>query len=178
MSRFICIEGVDAAGKTSVSSALAQQLNAAYYKSPGNPFADFRHHVDGQIDPLTRYFFYRAAVQHDSKVIAQQLEQGPVICDRYIYSTLAFHIVLDARVEKISDFTGLLIPDLTVVLTTNREARVQRLAGRGRMTTLEMDLDFQDRVDQVFRSMGHPVIDTSELAVEQTTAIILEMLRR
>lgn len=35
MSTFICLEGVDAVGKTEVSKCLAKKLGYQYYKSPG-----------------------------------------------------------------------------------------------------------------------------------------------
>jgi len=67
MTIFICVEGVDAVGKTEVGKCLAERLGYQYYKSPGGLFSSARSIVDTDVDPLTRYFFYRAATQHDSK---------------------------------------------------------------------------------------------------------------
>jgi len=94
MPVFICIEGLDASGKTSISQALARVLGASYYKSPGGPYAEARKIVDEVVDPLTRYFFYRAAVQYDSGVIRNLLTRTSVVCDRYIYSTIACHAAM------------------------------------------------------------------------------------
>lgn len=56
MSMFICIEGVDASGKTSVSQALAQHIEAHYYKSPGGPYAEARTIVDEFISTHKIFF--------------------------------------------------------------------------------------------------------------------------
>lgn len=87
MPLFICLDGIDGTGKTTTARVLARQLNAMYYKSPGGMFAKARYMVDGDgIDPLTRYFYYRAATQYDSQAISRILAYSAVVCDRYIYS--------------------------------------------------------------------------------------------
>lgn len=177
MSVFICIEGIDAAGKTSVSQALAQALGASYYKSPGGPYAEARKIVDEVVDPLTRYFFYRAAVQYDSGAIRNLLKNTSVVCDRYIYSTIVCHAAMDERIQRLFEVTGLVMPDHVFVLTADEDVRVKRLVERPTVSTVEHNLALQRKIDKLFRAQGHPVIDTTHTRVEDVVDIILKQLK-
>ena len=143
MPLFVCIEGLDATGKTSVSQALAPHLGAYYYKSPGGPYAEARRIVDEVVDPITRYFFYRAAVQYDSNIIRGLLQNGSVVCDRYIYSTIVCHAAMDERIQGLFETTGLVMPDYVFVLTANEDVRMRRLAWRLCVSAMEKNLFLQ-----------------------------------
>ena len=179
MSLFICLEGIDGTGKTTVARVLARQLNAMYYKSPGGVFAKTRHIVDGDgIDPLTRYFYYRAATQYDSQMIRQILKHSSVVCDRYIYSTIAYHSAMDTRIEGLKDITGLVIPDYTFLLTANEEVRLERLSNRPTVSNLEENSLLQRKADQLFMTQGHIVIQTSVIPVHEVVGQILRHLQQ
>lgn len=176
MSRFICLEGVDVVGKTEIGKRLAEKLRYQYYKSPGGPFAFVRGIVDENVDPLTRYFFYRAATQYDSRQIAGVLMTSGVVCDRYIYSTFAFHGAMDAQIQSLFELTQLLMPDHTFVLTAREEVRIKRLQARPDAKGLELNLPLQRQADRIFRTFGHEIIDTSDTTVEEATDQILARL--
>lgn len=178
MSLFICLEGVDAVGKTEVSKALAAQLGYQYYKSPGSHFASVRDLVDRDVDPLTRYFFYRAATQHDSRKIRELLQTSGVVCDRYIYSTFAFHGAMDAKIQSLFELTQLVMPNHTFVLTAREEIRTARLGQRPEAKELELNLSLQRQADQLFKTFGHTVVDTSDTTVDEATNIVLSHLRQ
>lgn len=176
MSLFVCIEGLDATGKTEVSRSLAQALRATYYKSPGGPFAEARKIVDEVVDPITRYFFYRTAVQYDSGVIRNLLASTPVVCDRYIYSTVVCHTAMDERVQGLFEVTGLVMPDYVFILTADEDVRVRRLAERPNISVIERNLPLQQKMNQLFKAQGYPVIDTTHTKVEDVVGMILEHL--
>ena len=131
---FICIEGVD--GESTVAQALCEKLQAIYYKSSGGGFAQARQIVDEIVDPLTRYFFYRAAVQHDSGVIRSLLNMASVVCDRYIYSTFAFHMAMDERIQSLFETTDLIMPDRVILLTADKEVRRRRILQKPKTSAL------------------------------------------
>ena len=176
MQMFICLEGVDAVGKTAVGTYLAQQLGAAYYKSPGGKFAAARKMVDEDVDPLTRYFFYRSACQYDSGSIRSILNEKPVVCDRYIWSTIAFHAAMDERILRLVELTGILIPDFTFVLAASDDVRMTRLQRRSDMTHLENNPRLQRKADAIFRTFGHPLIDTSKTSVAEAAQHIQQLI--
>jgi thymidylate kinase len=178
MSPFICLEGVDAVGKTAISQSLAARLGYQYYKSPGPEFASVRDLVDLNVDPITRYFFYRAATQYDSRCISKALEISGVVCDRYIYSTFAFHRAMDGQIQSLFELTQLVMPNYTFVLTADENIRKARLLARAEVKELESNLTLQRRSDRIFRSFGHPVVDTSYTTVEEATDILLSYIEK
>lgn len=173
MSHFICLEGVDGVGKTEVGKLLAQKLGYVYYKSPGGPFALARTMVDIDIDPLTRYFFYRAAVQYDSRAIGILLTKSGVVSDRYIYSTFAFHEAMDSHVGALFELTNLVMPEYVFVLTAREDVRFARLRNRSDATALDFNQPVQEKADRIFRGYGHPMVDTSDTTVEETVEYLL-----
>lgn len=176
MSLFVCIEGVDGVGKTEVSKRLADRLGYKYYKSPGGKFASARSIVDDEVDPLTRYFFYRAATQYDSQRIRQLLQSSGVVCDRYIYSTFAFHGAMDAQIQSLFEITRLVMPDHVFVLTAREKVRLQRLKNRSDTNDLDFNISLQRQADRIFKSYTHEIIDTSDTTVDETVDVILSHL--
>ncbi len=177
MKRFICIEGIDGVGKTTIAQDLAADLGVEYYKSPGGGFAEARKLVDQSIDPVTRYFFYRAAVQYDSHRIAEILETRSVVCDRYIYSTFAFHQAMDARLAKLFELTDLKLPDIIIVLTAETTVRLSRLQERNSVSSIELDIGFQLRAEMLLKEYAHHVLDNTRCSKEELVRQIKELLK-
>ena len=179
MSLFISIDGVDGVGKTTVCEALAEALEAIYFKSPSQPFNFIRKLVDTNINPLTRYFFYRAAIQNDSQHIQELLASGhSVICDRYIFSTYAYHLALDERVEKLYEQTGIVMPSKSILLSASPEVRWKRISQRfinqGYDKELEKDIALQNKVASIFQTLDMYEVDTSNITVNETVDLILK----
>jgi len=70
---------------------------------------------------------------------------------------------MDRGIGKLFDYTGLLIPDYTFVLTAREKVRKTRLQARSISKSLELDLLIQREADRLFQSLGHPIVDTSEI---------------
>lgn len=172
----IAVEGIDGVGKTTFVQALAARLGAVVYKSPGGPFAIARELLDKELDALTRYHFFRSAVQYDSEQLARLIRVGPVVCDRYIDSTIVCHAARDARIATIGDRRHLTRPTLTIVLTAHPSVVKRRLSARASLGHDERDFEFLLRCDAIFRGLGHPVLDTSERSPEQLVDAALGIL--
>lgn len=173
---FICLEGVDCVGKTTVAQALAAELGAAYYKSPGGDYAERRFEVDRSYAPRERYLFYRDAVRYDSATIMELLKESSVVCDRYIYSTFAVHAALDPSLQTLFESTNVLLPDHVFLLVADEDVRIARLQARPFHSGSDDDLALQRSAERYFREQGHTIIDTSALTVEQTKKGILRLL--
>ena len=172
---FITIDGVDGVGKTTVAQFLATDGSLHYYKSPAGPFAQLRKEVDNHAMPIERYCFYRTATHYDSIKISQLLKTTSVVCDRYIASTAAYHIAMDARIRVIHSDDGLLKPHFAFLLGARSEIRDKRILERARLlsdTKLERDSVLLDRVAQIFMSFGLIYIDTSDVTAEEVAAKI------
>lgn len=130
---FISLDGVDGVGKTTVAKLLAADGSFQYHKSPAGPFAQLRKEVDAHATPLERYCFYRLATQFNSVQISQLLETNSVVCDRYIASTAAYHIAMDARIRVIHNDAGLLKPHFAFLLGARSEVRDKRILERAKV---------------------------------------------
>lgn len=179
MSIFVSVDGVDGVGKTAVCKLFAEKSGLQYYKSPSGVFQTLRSEVDHRAAPLERYCFYRLAVEHDATCIRKMLEQGSVVSDRYIASTLAYHLVLDTRIASIHQEEGLLQPDFAFLLTARADVRVERMRKRnlvGSDILLERDMTFLDRVTQTFLSLGLIEIDTSDRTPSEVVSEIQRLI--
>lgn len=172
---FVSIDGVDGVGKTTVAKLLAADGCFQYHKSPSGPFAQLRKEVDAHATWLERYCFYRLSTQFDSVQISQLLETSSVVCDRYVVSTAAYHIAMDARIKVIHNDTGLLKPDFAFLLGARSEIRDRRILDRANMLSdigIERNSALLDKVAEVFLSFGLIYIDTSDITAEDVVSAI------
>jgi dTMP kinase len=183
MGIFISIDGVDGVGKTTAARRIAAKLGYKYYKSPAKEFAELRKEVDKYASPVGRYAFYRLALQRDSEEIEQALAAGSVISDRYIASTLAYHLVLDPRIQTIHSEAGLLKPTFSILLSARSEVRIARLEKRRQLESrapsdvkLEDNVALMDNVAEMFRTLGLKEIDTSDMSCDEVVTRIEEII--
>ncbi len=172
---FVSIDGVDGVGKTTVAKLLAADGSFQYHKSPTSPFAQLRKEVDAHANPIERYCFYRIATQFDSAQISKLLETNSVVCDRYIASTAAYHIAMDARIRVIHSDAELLKPHFAFLLGARSEIRDKRILERAKVLSdvkLERDSMLLDRVAEIFMSFGLTYIDTSDIPAEEVVQVI------
>lgn len=179
MNLFISIEGVDGVGKTTVAKLLAADGSFQYYKSPGGPFAQLRKEIDIHATPLERYCFYRLATQFDSMEIERFLEKDSVVCDRFIASTAAYHITMDARIKIIHHDAELLKPHFAFLLGARSEIRDKRILERAKELSdnrLERDSAFLDQVAETFMSFNLIYIDTSDITAKEVAMRIKRII--
>ena len=153
MNRYVALEGIDGAGKTSVSAALALLLEAAGHevvrvREPGGTAVGEGLRqilLDGPpVTPWAEALMFAAArAQLVTDVIRPALGRGAwVLSDRSVYSSLAYQgagrgLGMD-RVRRINQ-PGLrgVWPDLVVLLTVSpqeglaRQARPDRIGAQG-----------------------------------------------
>lgn len=159
---FIVLEGLSGVGKTTVGKLLAIRLNGIYYKTPPYPFPYpfdlIRGHVDQNCGLKARFLFYLSSVIYASAEIKELLKHSPVVCDRYILTTICFHRAAGLSLEINYSKPGLAIPDLTVFLTCGEEKRFSRLDSRGwspndrweEIDTLSEKFEAEYRKHQIF----------------------------
>uniref|UniRef100_A0A8D0DM75 UMP-CMP kinase 2, mitochondrial n=1 Tax=Salvator merianae TaxID=96440 RepID=A0A8D0DM75_SALMN len=167
----IVIEGLDATGKTTVTHALKDSLNAVLLRSPPSCVSRWRKIFDDE-PTLIRRAFYALTNYIVASEIAKASTTSPVIVDRYWHSTAAYAIAteVNGKVLHLPPLhhpvyhwpEDLLRPDLVLLLTVNPEERIQRLQGRGiEKTKEESDLEtncfFRQKVEESYRRMENPV---------------------
>ena len=145
--RFITLEGMDGAGKSTHIPWIAQRLRDAgravvVTREPGGtPFAEkLRALVLAEpMDPVAEtLLLFAARADHVRQVIAPALERGDwVVCDRFGDATIAYQGggkgVPLATIVRLSEATlGSLRPDLTLFFDCSYEVSRKRLQAAAR----------------------------------------------
>jgi len=157
--KFITLEGVDGAGKSTHVAWIAERLRVGRHevvvtREPGGtPLAEkLRALVLAEaMDPLAEtLLMFAARADHVQKVIAPALARGAwVVCDRFTDATLAYQGagkgVPVERIRQLAEAThpGLL-PDQTLVFDCPYEVSRSRLSNSGR------DLDRFESEERAF----------------------------
>jgi dTMP kinase len=169
--KFITLEGVDGAGKSTHIAWIAERLRrpgreVVVSREPGGtPLAErLRARVLAEaMDPVaeTRLMF-EARADHVRKVIAPALERGAwVLCDRFTDSTIAYQgagkgvdrALIDELARKVQPP---LRPDLTLVFDADFQVSSKRLAASGRkLDRFESEgREFFDRVRGAYLALA------------------------
>lgn len=128
--KFIIVEGMDGTGKSTVVRQLAQVIGARAVSSVPTVLDPLRPWVDASASLETRYAFYRFAVSSMADEVDRLLRHQPVVCDRWIYSTLAYHAALGLGVDE-DEVGGLAsMPDHAFLLTAPSATRSTRINAR------------------------------------------------
>ncbi|USD59365.1 dTMP kinase [Vibrio sp. SCSIO 43140] len=186
--KFIVIEGLEGAGKSSAISVLRSELEAAGIDSientrePGGTAlaekmrALVKEEQEGEIlqDRSELLLMYAARIQLVETVIKPALESGTwVIGDRHDLSSQAYqgggrqidkHIMSSLKEIALGDFK----PDLTLYLDLDPRLGLERARGRGELDRIEkMDISFFDRTRERYLELANSdssivIIDASQ----------------
>jgi dTMP kinase len=169
--RFITLEGVDGAGKSTHIAGIGQRLRArapevVVTREPGGtPFAEkLRALVLAEaMDALSEtLLMFAARADHVGRLIAPALARGAwVVCDRFTDATLAYQGegkgVPEALIRQLAQAAHPgLAPDLTLVFDCPYEVARARLEGTGRqLDRFESEgRAFFDRVRGAYRRLA------------------------
>ena len=147
---FIVVEGIDGAGKTTQVALLAERLKQCDPRTivtqepGGTPLGDrlrdvVKHGTDLDISERAELLLFATSrAQLVERVLRPALNQGiPVLCDRYIYSTIAYQgygrgmdrSLIAASIELA---TNELAPDLVILLDLDvRDAMTRKHEAAG-----------------------------------------------
>ncbi|PIJ51943.1 dTMP kinase [Erwinia sp. OLTSP20] len=174
-SKFIVIEGLEGAGKTTARDALVAGLqqqgirDIVFTREPGGtPLAEklrelIKQGVDGEVitDQAELLMLYAARVQLVENVIKPALARGSwVIGDRHDLSSQAYQgggrgldttLMTTLRQAVLGDFT----PDLTLYLDVLPETGLQRARARGALDRIEQEsLNFFHRTRERYLALA------------------------
>lgn len=193
--KFIVMEGVEGAGKSRQCAMLVDALNARgvpalLTREPGGaPLAEKLRALllDPAFSPdayAELYMYSAARRDHLSKVVFPALGSGTtVVCDRFIYSTLAYQgYGRGLDIDFIRQVNAMTITPLTVDLAmfidVPPEVGFKRKGGADKTDRLEReDMSFFDRVYDGFKAMcerGELVAIDASGEKEQTANNILQ----
>ncbi|MER1719315.1 dTMP kinase [Proteus terrae] len=200
-SKFIVIEGLEGAGKTSAIQTVVDTLkdkgitNLAFTREPGGtPLAEklrelIKQGIEGEkvTDKAELLMLYAARVQLIENVIKPALADGQwVIGDRHDLSSQAYQgggrgldkdLMLSLRNTVLGDFR----PDLTLYLDLDPAIGLARARARGELDRIEKEsMDFFYRTRERYQELANDddsiiTIDASQ-AIEKVQANIRQTL--
>ena len=166
--RFITIEGIDGAGKSTQIDVIERTLRdrgieVIRTREPGGtPLSETIREqlLSVSMDPSTEtLLFFAARAEHLAKVIRPALKRGAwVLSDRFTDATYAYQVggrgFPAKKVEELEAWThGDLQPDCTILFDVAPEVAAQRLATARQLDRFEQEnLDFFTRVRNAYLS--------------------------
>lgn len=199
MRPLIVIEGVDGVGKSTMAQILGYSLGAVNCVTPPPIVEEFKH-AEGfslreYIDlhtvrktPVARFFWYLTWLLLTSERIKRERLYSPVVCDRYVASTFAYHKVLLGEIPlPIKRILSVIEqPSLQFLLIASDWEEIKKRLARRKRTTdkvLEENLEFLKRVQQEFlelaKLLNFVVLDTTQLSEEEVLGkMLLEVGKR
>ena len=176
--RYICIEGVIGAGKTSLTRKLGEQLNAQiiYERPDENPFLQDFYQDPQRFAFQTQMFFLLSRYR-------QQLEsfQQPSLFHEYTVSDYLFakdrifaHLNLEDRELLLYDKVAKLLereiprPDLVVYLQSTPERLMDNIKKRGRTYEKNMSEDYIRALNEAYNKFFFHYNDTALLVINCT----------
>ncbi len=143
-NKLIVFEGIDGVGKSTLCAELKKELKRKGIKAV--LYEDFERNKVGfgvlksfikqKVRPLSvnsSLYFYLSSALYKSEVIKKLLKKSWVICDRYIYSTIADHVVGGVDKVIVPDLKKFpfLKPDFAFWVVVSDKIRLGRVKARG-----------------------------------------------
>jgi dTMP kinase len=168
-SRFIVLEGLDGAGTTTQ----AAQLQDYFTKLNADSFLT-REPTDGPIGKLLReiltgrlmrhrlaeremaLLFAADRLEHSRLVESKLLTSSHVVCDRYIFSSLAYQTLDPTITPKwvMEINAGFARPHLTLFLDVPVDECLRRISSRNESPTVYEKKDFLETIDQNYKRLA------------------------
>ena len=176
---FVVLEGINGVGKTAVSRKLARLMGAVRLQTPPKRFGTTAEYVDRDPKSVAHLLFYLAAAHYVSECVSVHLPLRPVVCDRYVLCTFAYHAACNQALPFGPADFGLTLPTATFLLTAKESKRKRRMCRRRNRSKAETDLDdpvMVLRVLQAYRRYELIEVDTTDVSVAQVAEEIVTLL--
>jgi len=174
--KFILLEGGDGTGKSSCALEIAKTINGVYYKTPPPIFDSLRQAIEDTEDYNLRFYYFLTGVIYSSREITELLKTTHVVCDRYLYTTIVCHRVLDVIIpddlEKL-----ILLPDYCFHLYAREDVLRERINRRSTLGVFDNNFGLQKRIFEEFRKFDLELFDTSDLSERESARLILQKIK-
>jgi dTMP kinase len=174
-NKLIVFEGIDGVGKTTLSGLLRDKLIKQGIKTirfedieeKNSGFNQIKPFIKTQVPIDSSLLFYIASAIYKSQQLEQLLKHNWVICDRYIYSTLAYHKIRNASLSLILDIKKIPIrlPDFLFLIKVNDDIRLKRTKARSNSNAYDFKMktnkNFVGKMEKGLKKFNPIIIDNS-----------------
>jgi len=181
---FYVIEGIDGSGKSTLAQSLSLNIKGLHYETPSNLFKPSQSFIDRSASAEAQFLFYLSANVQVSNDIAALRGNQPVVCVRYIYSTIAYHVAKGLSFDKamtIANLVNLETPVKIFLLDVSEPKQIERLSKRGFSEEDKRNFDKMARIRENYRKLveifpNFLVIDTDNLVPGEVLRTVLNYL--
>lgn len=174
---FVNFEGIDGVGKSTISRLTAEHYGWQYVATPGEDYAPIRSAATKNI--FSAYHYYVSSNYN----VSMKMSRQNIVLDRYIYSTIAYNWPFELPIpeDPFSQFPDLAKPDLTLLLTADRETRVTRMQHRkatgGELTKLDMQFESQEKaLKNYYKFKDLTIVDTTTLSIDEVLYEVIKII--
>jgi dTMP kinase len=182
MAGFIVLEGLNGAGKSTLSKLLADRIGGVYVSTPPDSLLLLRPAMDGNASLLSRYHYYMLGNALVSDQIREMRKTQFVVCDRFVYSTIARHSLLGLHIDHDTAIADIEVPDINIFVNVSDEAeRISRIDSRGKRTKwdeLDADTNMREKYLAFFHAKGFVFLETSHQSVSESLSGLMAELAK
>ncbi|MBN2355135.1 deoxynucleoside kinase [candidate division KSB1 bacterium] len=183
LPRYICVEGVIGAGKTSLTKLLCEYLNAraVYEKPEENPFLEDFYRDPQRYAFQTQLFFLLSRYRQQQESLQADLFYEMTISDYLFAKDRIFaHLNLEDRELFLYDRVAVLLeqditkPDLVVYLQSTAERLMSNIRKRGRTYERDVSEEYITSLNEAYNRFFFHYKETPLLVVNSTVIDFVE----
>jgi thymidylate kinase len=186
--KLIVLEGIDNVGKSTCSELLVMELEkyghpAVRLKTPPEQFREATLQMNTQASTDAHFLYHASMVKFAEEEAIRLLLHSSVVCDRWFYSTYAYHAAAGSKLALYPDSLVARVPDHAFLLTVSDDSERMRRALLKKSAEYhdllpKSESPLLDRAEGIMGEFNLTRLDTSDLSemevVTQLFAIVVD----